>query len=492
MAVKAEFQADFTSFQAGVDKADAKLQAFGKSAEKTSAATSQWSKALGQADSILAQSGIHVGSAAKALDELTAVSGKSVAELGAVGTAASLAGAALAGWEFGRAIAGWLGTDDAIGNATASLLGYASVADEIAGAQQDTITKALSLGATAGISYAAAIAFITEKEKARLKVVKEQGEAQEKTKEAMVELNSAGVGWAGTLDTIDGATVEAIKHYLEAGVSQAALATAYGLTAVQVKAVAESLKAAEAADKAWLEGMKAAAAEAELYRDVLARLASDGIDKTTTANDRAVAALSKKTDAITASILAESAARESLNRSTQTYDSQTTAWMKMTQQLAELERQKVGDIDTTARQQVIYNEYTDTLLREARAQDAATAATRNAPAALDATAAATGRATQAAGVFMNQLHMLVDDPKLAAFFGGGAQGAVATTLFSGGQGGITPEMAAAMAAGQVINTAGVGAIHNTFNVNGTATDVARQISTELMRTLKAGGKVASS
>ena len=60
--------------------------------------------------------------------------------------------------------------------------------------------------------------------------------------EAMVELDSAGKGWQGTLDTIDGTVVEAIKYYLDAGVSQRALATAFGLTDVQVKAVDASMK----------------------------------------------------------------------------------------------------------------------------------------------------------------------------------------------------------------------------------------------------------
>jgi hypothetical protein len=60
--------------------------------------------------------------------------------------------------------------------------------------------------------------------------------------EAMEELNAAGRGWQGTLETIDGETVEAIKYYLEAGVAQDKLATAYELTAVQVKAVAASLQ----------------------------------------------------------------------------------------------------------------------------------------------------------------------------------------------------------------------------------------------------------
>jgi uncharacterized protein (DUF433 family) len=64
---------------------------------------------------------------------------------------------------------------------------------------------------------------------------------------AMVELNSTGEGWKGTLDTINGSTVEAIKYYLEAGVSQGALATAYGLTATQVKAVATAMSEEKAA-----------------------------------------------------------------------------------------------------------------------------------------------------------------------------------------------------------------------------------------------------
>lgn len=62
-------------------------------------------------------------------------------------------------------------------------------------------------------------------------------EAEKKMKEAMEELNSAGVGWEGTLATINGEVLTAIRGYLDAGVSQAALATAYGLTATQIKSV---------------------------------------------------------------------------------------------------------------------------------------------------------------------------------------------------------------------------------------------------------------
>jgi hypothetical protein len=62
----------------------------------------------------------------------------------------------------------------------------------------------------------------------------------------LAELSTVGVGWAGTLDTMNGAVVEAIKYYLDAGVAQDKLANVYGLTAVQVKAVASALKDEEA------------------------------------------------------------------------------------------------------------------------------------------------------------------------------------------------------------------------------------------------------
>lgn len=69
------------------------------------------------------------------------------------------------------------------------------------------------------------------------------GESQKKFAEAIVELSSVGAGWEGTLNTIDGSVVEGIKYYLAAGVAQDKLATAYGLTAAQIKAVDAAMKA---------------------------------------------------------------------------------------------------------------------------------------------------------------------------------------------------------------------------------------------------------
>src|SRR4030095_15123816 len=322
---------------------------------------------------------------------------------------------------------------------------------ETAGAKQDTINKALSMGAEAGIQYGEAIAFIAKKDKERLTGIKESNKANADTLAAMVELNSAGATYQKTIEGIDGATVEAVKHYLDAGVSQGTLATAYGLTATQVNAVAQSLKAAETADKAWLEQMKASAAEAEAYRDVLAKLAKDGIDKTTAANETATRTLTEHTDGISALLIKSASAREDLNKSTQTYDTQTAAWMKMTQALADLEKQKKGDVDVSALQQKIYDEYTQTLYDEAVAHDKAAEAERKAREEKDKHTAATEKATKATGVYMNQLHMLVSDPKLAAFFGGNV---VANSLYSAGSGGFTPEEAAATGGGRIFQISG--------------------------------------
>jgi hypothetical protein len=69
---------------------------------------------------------------------------------------------------------------------------------------------------------------------------------------AMTELGTAGASWAETLQTIDGAVVEALRYYLQAGVQQGVLATAYGLTATQVRAVADALTAEKGANQAAL------------------------------------------------------------------------------------------------------------------------------------------------------------------------------------------------------------------------------------------------
>lgn len=67
--------------------------------------------------------------------------------------------------------------------------------------------------------------------------------------DATNEVKSAGDGWIGTLASIDGAVAQEARRLLEAGVSQAALAEYYGLTATQIKSVATSITEEAAAFK---------------------------------------------------------------------------------------------------------------------------------------------------------------------------------------------------------------------------------------------------
>src|SRR6185295_4198865 len=127
------------------------------------------------------------------------------------------------------------------------------------------------------------------------KAIKKLTEDLKPFTDAMVEVNSAGIGWQGTLDTIDGTVVEAIKFYEAAGVSQKALAIAYGLTDAQVKSVGSSLRAeADATRDAALEHQRladaAAAAADQLERE---REAADRLKKEAAAATAAIEALKK-------------------------------------------------------------------------------------------------------------------------------------------------------------------------------------------------------
>lgn len=82
-------------------------------------------------------------------------------------------------------------------------------------------------------------------------IMAETAEEMKKRAEAMKEIKIAAGGWHDILKAMDATMVLEIEHYLEAGVAQDKLATAYGLTAVQIGAVVKSMK--ESADAAKLE-----------------------------------------------------------------------------------------------------------------------------------------------------------------------------------------------------------------------------------------------
>jgi hypothetical protein len=82
-------------------------------------------------------------------------------------------------------------------------------------------------------------------EKSHAENMKRQREAEAEAKkyaDAWTDLNNAGDGWRRTLDGIDDETRAAAQYYVNAGASLGAVATAFGLTAVQAHALAEAHK----------------------------------------------------------------------------------------------------------------------------------------------------------------------------------------------------------------------------------------------------------
>jgi hypothetical protein len=188
---------------------------------------------LGRFDSVINAVGFSISKEVRAIDELAQSVGKSAGEVGALSTVGLALGAGFAGWNLGRMVADFFDLDTKISGATARLAGWGDLAGATAAAKQDMITLAIQRGAAATVSYTEAIQFNTEWSKKQTDSWKAFGTAME-------ALDEQGKGWQSTLQTIDGTVVEAIKYYLDAGVSQKDLAAAYGLTAVQVKAVASA------------------------------------------------------------------------------------------------------------------------------------------------------------------------------------------------------------------------------------------------------------
>lgn len=142
-------------------------------------------------------------------------------------------------------VANWL---NSLKTATTSLTDEQKAQIEEAhelGAANTDIAKTLQINVQAVTSY--------------VKTLTEQQKAQDALDKAIGDLDTVGESWKDTLAGIDDATVQGIKHYLEAGASQHDLAIAYGLTADQIKAVAKEVqtesaltKQANAEDKATL------------------------------------------------------------------------------------------------------------------------------------------------------------------------------------------------------------------------------------------------
>ncbi|MES2341714.1 MAG: hypothetical protein V4597_08550 [Pseudomonadota bacterium] len=188
--------------------------------------------------------------------------------------------------------------------------------------------------------------------------VKKDAEALKAWQDATVELAAVGDGWRGTLATIDGQIVEAIKYYLAAGVSQETLAKAYGLTAAQVKAVTTAIKEETEAQKA---------------ADEFEKLA---FDRRIEIWKIEAAERDKLKDRVNAAVLAELAAQERLNEAAGLTAAgaiklQGSAYDELMVKLERLRLAKVDGISQQAQENEIYQQFEGTVLKEAEALDAA-------------------------------------------------------------------------------------------------------------------------
>jgi hypothetical protein len=284
--VTAKFQADFSDFEKGVQRADAQLDKFGTAATAAGAKLALVPKAAGdgvgqvnslrdafrQFDGALASVGLNIGPQIRGLEDMANASGKGAEGMGLLAKAGLAVGVAMAGWQFGRAIAGWLDLDQKIGNATAKLLGFGDVAAQTAGAVQDTINRAIANGADRMISYADAIKFNVQ----HLKEFQEGNKAGWALNAYIAQLEKTAV----QVDNLDTHQKRLIDRGLALKISNADIAKGLGISTDAVDTYVAALAAnAEATKKAAADAKDLADANAKLgkaWKDLYADMKAFG------------------------------------------------------------------------------------------------------------------------------------------------------------------------------------------------------------------------
>lgn len=485
--MKATLDADFSTFQAEAAKAEAELGKLAQSAEaadkslggmasaqNTSASsTNSAVTSLRQFDGVLAAVGVNINSQIRAVDELAAAAGKTAGQIGALGTAGLVVGTAFAGWETGRAIAGFFGLDEKVSHLTTSLFGLNDVQKQTALAQQDTIDKASALAGRT-LSYAEAVDFLNQRHKEAIA-------AQKAYEEGTRAITEAGENWLANLDTIDGSVVEAIKLYIDLGVSQKDIAAAYGLTAAQVRAVVEarkvdmeSMKLQQEMDKTTFE---LAQQHQRQWRDEIAKTAAER-------NKSVIEGLGQIRKA--ESDLSDFIAKNTL--STTDYEIKKL-WEVVAEQEAAFkgseEQRKVFNANVEA----LANESAERLKQTAR--DVAQAAVQAEIDAVNALNAIIPNIGHGPTTPNNQGPSPIVVPPIVvpSVFHGRASGGPVSAGQSYLVGENEPEIYTPGANGFITPFGGGGTTNVTIYVNGTAEEVARKVADEILRRVSAGQKL---
>ena len=248
-ALGKEAPASMTQLAAMTQKVDTGLQQMTTAAGSTTTAFGVLHTGLNQADRTLTSLGVNIGPQVQALNELSAASGKTVTQLGLIGTAGLALGAGVAGWKLGRMIADFFDLDQKIGDATAKLLGFGDVAGETAAYKADILAKASQEAGRQITSMADAERILTEASKAHQESLMSSESLMERYR---ASLGNAGKDASKLTDAQRALIVEATKY----GESVGEISKALHLNERAVQAVVD-------AEQKHIEKMKQAAEEAE-------------------------------------------------------------------------------------------------------------------------------------------------------------------------------------------------------------------------------------
>ena len=325
MAITATFVADFDAFNTEVKKAEAQLDLFEKETEeaggaitkmalstKTAApAVSGLTSAYRQFDGVLSAAGINLGPAVKGLEDLTAAAGKSITQIGLLGTAGLVVGTFTAAFVTARSVIEkfFPDLDNWIATSVSSLMGWGDVAAQEAGAVADALALASQRADREITNQSEALRINTQFRDDLIKKGKEQVQAEEAWRKAAEEVTIASQNWTAVLNTMNPKVIEAAKYALEHGVAQTSVATAYKLSKPEMAAVIqlmddEKKKAQDLAaqQKKWAAEQKAEWDAAFAIRD---RLFGDDAIKAASDYAKAIGLLGGTIETLNADQLAE-------------------------------------------------------------------------------------------------------------------------------------------------------------------------------------------
>ena len=231
--------ADFSDFMFEIDKSVVKLQGLEGASAQTNSAMGEFSQGLGTVDKTLSVLGIRIGPQIQALRELGSAAGKTASEIGLIGTAGLTVAAAVGGWQVGRMISDFVGLDEVIGNATASLLGFGDVAAERTAARMDVLNRAAQItGRT-----------ITDFDQAMQIIKKHNLEVAESFNTGTARVEQWNREIAAHRDVMPTITAELKNH--SSTVQQ--LAQHYGISDKAIEHYMRTLDASTKAQKAWAD-----------------------------------------------------------------------------------------------------------------------------------------------------------------------------------------------------------------------------------------------